>query len=168
MKGNCDKYIELILSTDDNYSDEVKAHISRCNECRAMASEWKVVREMAEQIEVPDLLDSKVRRRISSRRKRGTKFVLSWSRISYIAAAACVILIASVFMFSDKRRETVQYGSNLKWHSHIDSEIFELDTELELNRELINFGKDEDKIDYEKLLFPQSDGETVISTDSWI
>ncbi len=170
MKGNCDKYIELILSTDNNYSDEVKAHISRCNECRAMASEWRVVREMAEQIEVPDLLDAKVRRKIYLRRKRGSKSFLSWSRMGYIAAAASVMLIASVFMFSDKRHELVDaptYGASLKWRSQIDSGIFELETELELNRALIKFSS-ENKVDYEELLFPQSDEETVILTDSWI
>lgn len=170
MKGNCDKYIELILSTDKNYSDEVKAHISRCHECRAMASEWKVVREMAEQIEVPDLLDVKVRKRISLHRKERTRPVFTWSRIGYVAAAACVMLFASVFLFSDKRLQPVekpQYGTSLKWHSQIDTGIFELETELELNRALIKFGN-EKKVDYEEMLFPQSDEETVILTDSWI
>jgi hypothetical protein len=141
MDNKCDKYIEMILSSDGDYPDPVMRHICDCHECRAVASEWRTVRLMAKKTKVKEENNSQSGLAIIERLRR-SKAVLSSFKISYVAGALITFFIIAIFMFSDKRPgDNLNHGVDealLSWTSPLDYKLFEINTELELNIETLS------------------------------
>lgn len=141
MDNKCDKYIETILSCDGDYPDQVMRHIRDCHECRAVASEWRTVRLMAKKTKVKEENNSPSGLAIIKRLRR-SKAVLSSFKTTYVAGALVTVFIIAVFMFSDKRPEdNLIQGIDdalLSWTSPLDAKLFEINTELELNLEMLS------------------------------
>jgi len=75
------------------------------------------------------------------------------------AAAACVMLVAGVFFFSDRDpqnmfRRASSVPPMAAWRSGFDRNMFEVDTEIEINRELINLGPDRSRQETLDVLLP--------------
>ena len=141
MDNKCDKYIEMILSSDGDYPDPVMRHIRDCHECRAMASEWRTVRLMAKKTKVREEDHSPAGLSII-KRLRHSKAVLSSFKTTYVAGALVTVFIIAIFMFSDKRPEdNLIHGIDdalLSWDSPLDTKLFEINTEIEFNIETLS------------------------------
>jgi len=161
MKKQCDRFMEEILSSDESYSEEVRRHIRTCPSCRVVASEWEAVRSSASRRETPDIVDFSIRNAASARHQRVDYYKHIIHRLVYVtAAAACVLLVFSIFLFSDKRLAPVaspinQNPAATMWISNLDKGLLTLDTEIEINRRLISISQD--NVDYEKILFPEEE-----------
>lgn len=161
MSKQCDRFVEEILSTDGKYTDEVQKHIRRCPACRVIASEWQSVRAATERCETPDILDFAIRNAASSRHVKLDYWRhIIYRLVSITAAAACVLLLIAIFMFDDKRLLSPYNAamnanpSATKWISRIDKGLLSLDTEIELNRQLLYISQDQ-QVNFEDILFPE-------------
>jgi hypothetical protein len=124
MKIDCEKAKEIILTSGAPYSPEMKAHMVKCEDCKALADEWSALKDArpTSRRNIPKSLDfsivSEAEVFVKSRAEH-SRAVFRW--LSFISAAACVALFAlAVFtVLKDKSAKTtgasrIIASSNLK------------------------------------------------------
>lgn len=170
MTERCKKTIAGILESDQNWTKEVSEHLTSCRDCRVLASEWQTLRTAATEINPPARLDLSIK---AAARNNPLRFRLIRRKILktvyFATAAACVILAAGVFFFNTYPRMTQRLPANsplAAWHSGLDRHLFELDTELEINREMINLGPDKSRQEILDIMLPLPANAATAATDT--
>ena len=160
MNDQCEKVIATILSADRELPDDVAAHLQDCKECRRLSDEWRVLRDTVGELTPPRTVDRAIQ--AAARRRRCFHLVRrTIVKTFYLtAAAACIMMVFGVFFFSDRglqsitRRVPGLSSPLLSWRSGFDRHMFEVDTEIEINREMINLGPDRSRQDALDVLLP--------------
>jgi len=158
----CEKATELILSSDDAVSAELKEHILKCKKCRQITEEWLALKTLeTRNREVPRSIDFVICREAAAFQEKrvnhatGNRTFFRW--LSFASAAACVVLFAlacfsllkgnksamderaSITVAARTANEKPLYRKPGICWSDIDmkNEIFELSAEIELNLMLL-------------------------------
>jgi|GEM_PF-3160981 len=163
MMKACEKNQAAILGGDDRLPPDVQTHLSVCADCRNLAAAWAEVREAVDTPVPPAALDRAI---LTAAAQRSTGFRVlprRTGRVGYwmaAAAAACVALVVGVFSYlgADSSlspvRNTLGNSPMAAWNAGFDRHMFEVDTDLEVNREMINLGPDRSRQEVLDVLLP--------------
>lgn len=158
MKEPCESFVAAIMADGTDLPPEIIAHLETCRNCRKLADDWNAIRGAVDRVDVPATLDRNIKDAAHEHYRRFRMVRRTVIKTVYMAAAAaCVMLISGVFFFNDHRpldRRLSPASPTSTWYSGLDRRIFELDTEIELNREMLNLSPDNRKQEILDLLLP--------------
>ncbi len=128
MKTDCEKISEEILSTDLEFSSEIKSHIEQCEVCSNLASEWLILKDSTdiEDCKVPTELDFKIVGYAKSSLKQKRISKLFYKIISYSSSAACAIFAFWMCFFPlSQKTVSIEVNTIGEIYSNTASEIIQ-------------------------------------------